>query len=188
MEQLKSCAHHGGLMRRFRHASTCTGTPMTFSVFIPPAALGGAKVPAIYFLAGLECTDETFAMKAGAFAHAARAGVAMICPDTSPRGAGVAGESESWDFGVGAGFYVDATAPPWSSNWRMYSYVTAELLLLVSAHLPIDTSRTSIMGHSMGGLGALLCALRNPGMFKAVTAFAPISNPSEVSLLISAVG
>ena len=136
MELIKSWAHHGGAVRRYRHASASTGTPMSFLVFLPPQALGdSAKVPAIYFLAGLECTDETFAMKGGAFAQAAKAGVAFICPDTSPRGAGIPGESDSWDFGVAAGFYVDAAQAPWSANYRMFSYVTVELPELVNAHL-----------------------------------------------------
>lgn len=140
MELLKSWAHHGGVVRRYRHASASTGTAMSFVVFLPAQALAepARSVPAIYFLAGLECTDETFAMKGGAFSHAAKAGVAFVCPDTSPRGAGVPGEAESWDFGVGAGFYVDATQPPWSAHWRMFSYVTSELPALVTTHLPID--------------------------------------------------
>jgi S-formylglutathione hydrolase len=140
MELLKSWAHHGGVVRRYRHVSASTGTAMSFVVFLPAQALGeqARRVPVIYFLAGLECTDETFAMKGGAFAHAAKAGVAFVCPDTSPRGAGVPGEAESWDFGVGAGFYIDATQAPWSAHWRMFSYVTSEVPALVAAHLPID--------------------------------------------------
>jgi len=144
-------------------------------VFLPPTE---AKVPAIYCLAGLECNDTTFLENSFAMRHAARCGVALVCPDTSPRGAGVEDESKDWDFGVGAGFYVNATESKWSKNWNMHDYVTKELPALVEHELPISSKR-SIMGHSMGGHGALILYLRNPGFYRSCSAFAPISNPSQ---------
>ena len=148
-----------------------------FSVYLPPQALVGAKVPAVVFLAGLTCTEETFMIKANAQRIAAELGIALIAPDTSPRGANVPGESDAWDFGVGAGFYLDATREPWAKHWRMESYLLTELLPMVTDKLPIDGQRIGIFGHSMGGHGALTLALRHPGVFKSLSAFAPISNP-----------
>lgn len=166
----------------FTHASSSTSTPMTFSVFLPPAALAptcsAGSIPVIYWLSGLTCTWENFSTKGGAFAAAAVAGVAVVAPDTSPRGEGVA-EGGSWSLGVGAGFYVDATEPRWRDHYRMATYVTEELPAVLAAGLPaLAPLRRSIMGHSMGGLGAISLALRSPGSFKAVTAFAPIAHPS----------
>lgn len=151
---------------------------MRFSVFVPPRAETEA-VPALYFLAGLTCTEETFQIKAGAQRVAADLGLLLISPDTSPRGAGIAGEDDDWDFGTGAGFYVDATAEPWSRHYRMYSYVTRELYDLVSREFPVRPGRQGIFGHSMGGHGALVCALRESERFRSVSAFAPISAPSD---------
>lgn len=170
-------ACHGGAQRFYQHASRETGLPMKFSVFLPPKAVAGEKVPALLYLAGLTCTEETFPIKAGAQQLAAELGLALIAPDTSPRGAGVAGESDAWDFGVGAGFYLDATQAPWAAHWRMESYLLKELLPLLEAHLPIDGRRLGLFGHSMGGHGALTLALRHPGRFQSISAFAPIANP-----------
>jgi S-formylglutathione hydrolase len=147
-------------------------------VFLPPQASKG-PMPALIYLAGLTCNEETFMAKAGAQRLAAELGLALIAPDTSPRGANVPGEADSWDFGVGAGFYLDATQPPWSRHWRMESWLTAELLPLLTSALPIDAARIGIFGHSMGGHGALSLALRHPGVFQSVSAFAPICAPSQ---------
>ena len=178
LELLSEHACFGGVQRFYQHASSVIGLPMKFSVYLPPQA-AQAKVPALLFLAGLTCTDETFMAKAGAQRLAAELGLALIAPDTSPRGAGVLGEAESWDFGVGAGFYLDATQAPWSQHYRMESYITAELLPLLAGSLPIDAGRLGIFGHSMGGHGALTLALMHPGLFKSVSAFAPICAPTQ---------
>lgn len=177
-ELLSEHACFGGVQRFYQHASTEIGLPMKFSVFLPPAAQQG-PVPALLFLAGLTCTEETFMVKAGAQRLAAELGLALIAPDTSPRGANVPGEAESWDIGVGAGFYLDATAEPWARHWRMESYLVKELLPQVLAQLPVDGERLGIFGHSMGGHGALTLALRHPGRFKSVSAFAPICAPTQ---------
>jgi S-formylglutathione hydrolase len=180
LELLSSHACHGGEQRFYRHESQTIGLPMRFSVYLPPQALqSNAKVPALCYLAGLTCTEETFAIKAGAQRFAAQHGVALVAPDTSPRGAGVPGESASWDFGVGAGFYVDATQEPWATHYRMYSYVRDELRETVLDELPMDGSRLGIFGHSMGGHGALMLALRNPQIYRSVSAFAPIAAPTR---------
>ena len=182
VELLSEHGCFGGLQRFYRHDAQEVGLPMRFSVFLPPQAridAAGGKVPALVFLAGLTCNEETFMTKAGAQQLAAELGLALIAPDTSPRGAGITGESDSWDFGVGAGFYLDATASPWNKNYRMESYITAELLPLIVAHLPIDASKLGIFGHSMGGHGALTLALRHPGQFKSVSALAPICAPTH---------
>ena len=176
LELVSSHACHGGEQRFYRHDSKTIGLPMKFSVYLPPQAAHG-RVPALFYLAGLTCTEETFAIKAGAQQYAAQHGLALVAPDTSPRGAGVPGETDAWDFGVGAGFYVDATEAPWSTHYRMYSYVADELHRTVSAELPIDGARLGIFGHSMGGHGALVLALRNPDVFRSVSAFAPIAAP-----------
>lgn len=176
-ELLSAHACYGGAQRFYQHASREIGLPMKFSVYLPPKAVAGEKVPALLYLAGLTCTEETFAIKAGAQRLAAELNVALIAPDTSPRDAGVAGEADAWDFGVGAGFYLDATQAPWSPHWRMESWLLRELLPLVAEHLPIDGERLGIFGHSMGGHGALTLALRHPGRFKSLSAFAPIANP-----------
>lgn len=166
----------GGVIEFHRHASRCCGADMRFAVFVPPAA-GNGPVPALYYLAGLTCNEETFMVKAGAQAHAASHSLLLVAPDTSPRGAGLAGEDDDWDLGTGAGFYVDATREPWSAHYRMYSYVTEELPALIAAKFPVIEERQGIFGHSMGGHGALVCALRNPDLFKSVSAFAPICAP-----------
>ncbi|MBO1015534.1 S-formylglutathione hydrolase [Achromobacter sp. SD115] len=169
----------GGWQRYYRHESAEIGLPMRFSVYVPPQAEQG-PVPVLFYLAGLTCTEETFMIKAGAQRLAAELGVMLVAPDTSPRGANVPGEEESWDLGTGAGFYVDATTPAWRGHYRMYSYVTQELHGIVTGEaLPGDASRTGIFGHSMGGHGALVLALRNPGKFRSVSAFAPIAAPSQ---------
>ncbi|MFP3796865.1 MULTISPECIES: S-formylglutathione hydrolase [Paraburkholderia] len=171
-------ACYGGVQRIYKHESETIGLPMRFSVYLPPQARN-AKVPALFYLAGLTCTEETFPIKAGAQRFAAQHGIALIAPDTSPRGANVPGEADAWDFGVGAGFYVDATREPWSTHWRMYSYVRDELRAAVTEHLPIDGERLGIFGHSMGGHGALTLALRNPDIYRSVSAFAPIAAPTR---------
>ena len=169
----------GGTIGFYSHASTETGTEMKFSVFVPPNAAARPR-PALYFLAGLTCTEETFMIKAGALRHAAELGLVLVAPDTSPRGLGLPGEEDSWDFGTGAGFYLDAEAEPWRQNYRMYSYVTQELPALVEATFPVEAGRRGVFGHSMGGHGALVVALRNPEVYRSVSAFAPICNPVAV--------
>lgn len=175
---LSQHACFGGVQRFYEHDSREIGLPMRFSVFLPPQAVHG-PVPALLYLAGLTCTEETFMVKAGAQRRAAELGLALIAPDTSPRGAGVAGEVESWDFGVGAGFYLDATQAPWSQHYRMESYLIAELLPLVAQELPVNAQRLGVFGHSMGGHGALTLALKHPGLFQSVSAFAPICAPTQ---------
>jgi S-formylglutathione hydrolase len=175
---LSEHACFGGVQRFYQHASREIGLPMRFSVFLPPQAAQG-KVPALLYLAGLTCNEETFMVKAGAQRMAAELGLALITPDTSPRGANLPGEADSWDFGAGAGFYLDASQAPWSRHYRMESYLTAELLPLLTESLPLDAERIGIFGHSMGGHGALTLALRHPGLFKSVSAFAPICAPSQ---------
>ena len=167
----------GGTQFVYRHASRETGTPMRVAVFVPPQAKD-AKVPVVWFLSGLTCTEENFTVKAGAQRVASELGLILIAPDTSPRGEGVPDDPEgAYDFGLGAGFYVDATQEPWAKNYRMRSYIEHELPELIAENLPADMSRQGITGHSMGGHGALTIALRNPGRFKAVSAFAPIASP-----------
>lgn len=183
LELLANHTCYGGAQRIYKHESKVIGLPMRFAVYLPPQATQGAdaaevKVPALFYLAGLTCTEETFPIKAGAQRFAAQHGIALIAPDTSPRGAGIPGESAAWDFGVGAGFYVDATEEPWSKHFRMYSYVRDELRETVLANLPVDGERLGIFGHSMGGHGALMLALRNPQIYRSVSAFAPIAAPS----------
>ena len=177
LEMLSEHACFGGVQRFYSHQSSEIGLPMRFSVFLPAQARAG-KVPALFYLAGLTCTEETFMTKGGAQRVAAAEGLILITPDTSPRGAGIAGESDGWDFGLAAGFYVDATQAPWNAHYRMYSYVL-ELYRTVVQELPIDASRVGIFGHSMGGHGALVLALRNPDLFCSVSAFAPICAPSQ---------
>jgi S-formylglutathione hydrolase len=167
----------GGVQRFYRHASAEIGLPMRFVLYLPPQAPQGQRVPLVVYLAGLTCTEETFTMKAGAQRVAAALGLALLMPDTSPRGANLPGEAESWDFGVGAGFYLDATNAPWSRHWRMESYLLNELLPQVWQHAPVQRERTGVFGHSMGGHGALTLALRHPGVFASVSALAPICAP-----------
>jgi len=176
---MKTISEHGsfgGVQGYYSHASREIGLEAKFSVDQPPQAKSG-KVPVLYYLAGLTCTEETFAIKAGAQKVASELGLMLVAPDTSPRGANLPGETDAWDFGAGAGFYVDATREPWSKHYRMYSYVTRELPALVAEHFPAAGSRQGIFGHSMGGHGALVCALRNPALFRTVSAFAPIAAP-----------
>lgn len=178
LELLSEHACFGGVQRFYRHASDVIGLPMQFGVYLPPQALQpGARVPVLFYLAGLTCTEETFAIKAGAQQHAAQHGLAIVTPDTSPRGTDLPGQADSWDFGVGAGFYLDATEAPWAAHWRMETYLTQELHGLVGQHLPADPARAGIFGHSMGGHGALTLALRHPGRYRSVSAIAPIANP-----------
>ena len=178
LETLAEHACWGGTLGFYRHASAVCAGQMRFSVFVPPQARS-APVPAVFALAGLTCTEETFAIKAGAQRAAAELGLALVMPDTSPREPVLPGDRESWDFGQGAGFYVDATQAPWSANYRMFGYVTDELPEAVARSFPIDMSRLGIMGHSMGGHGALVAALRRPDRFGSCSAFAPISAPSD---------
>ncbi len=178
LELLNEHRCHDGVQRYYRHASQEIGLPMKFSVYLPPQAAEQA-VPVLYYLAGLTCTEETFAIKAGAQRLAAHYGLMLVAPDTSPRGAGVAGEDEAWEFGTGAGFYLDATQAPWSTHYRMESYVTRELYDLVQRELPAQPGQAGIFGHSMGGHGALTLALRHPDRYRSVSAFAPIAAPSR---------
>ncbi|MCW6507730.1 S-formylglutathione hydrolase [Lichenifustis flavocetrariae] len=164
-----------GLQRTYRHPSAATGTPMRVAVYLPPQAEHG-PVPVVWFLAGLTCTEDNFTQKAGAQRVAAELGLALIAPDTSPRGEGVP-DDPAYDFGQGAGFYLDATVSPWSQHFQMRRYIEDELPRLLGAELPIDPTRQSLCGHSMGGHGALTIALRNPSRYKAVSAFAPIVSP-----------
>lgn len=167
----------GGRQLFCRHRSIEIGLPMRFALFLPPQMSASSLM--LMFLSGLTCTEETFTIKSGAQRFAAELGFALLMPDTSPRGAAVPGEADDWDFGVGAGFYLDATRAPWSRNWRMESYLMDELLPLVIAAHGIDPARVAISGHSMGGHGALTLALRHPGRFASVSAFAPIAAPSR---------
>jgi S-formylglutathione hydrolase len=169
----------GGEVRFLRHASQSTRCDMELSVFVPPRA-ADSPVPVLYWLSGLTCTAENFTGKAGAQRLAAEHGLLVVAPDTSPRGKDVPDVPERWDLGQGAGFYLNATTPRWRDHYRMYDYVVDELPELVRAHFRTTPGREAIAGHSMGGHGALVCALRNPGRYRSVSAFAPISTPSEV--------
>ena len=175
LETVSETRCFGGRQITFKHASGATGTAMRVAVFLPPGAERG-PVPAFWFLSGLTCTEDNFSQKAGAQRAAAELGLALVAPDTSPRGDGVP-DDEAYDFGMGAGFYLDATEAPWSANYRMRSYVEDELPALLAAALPLDLSRQGLSGHSMGGHGALTIGLRNPGRFRAVSAFSPIVSP-----------
>lgn len=185
LQNLKTLSSHrcfGGNMSFHEHDSRETGLPMRFSVFMPPQADAGRAVPALIYLAGLTCTEETFMIKAGAQRIAAELGLALIAPDTSPRGPAVEnlpGAKASWDFGIGAGFYLDATEAPWDTNWRMESWIVGELLPGLVQQLGLDNGRIGIFGHSMGGHGALTLALRHPGRFRSLSALAPICAPTE---------
>ncbi len=178
----------GGSQGFYRHQSQETGTAMRFSVFVPPQAKS-APVPVLWFLSGLTCTEENFTVKAGAQRAAAELGIMLVAPDTSPRGEGVPGDPDNaYDFGLGAGFYVDATEAPWSTNYRMYSYITRELPTVIQENFPADLERQGISGHSMGGHGALTIALKNPRIFRSVSAFAPIVAPAQVPWGMKALG
>lgn len=180
MELLSTNVSFDGEHRRYRHTSATLECTMEFAVYLPPAALGPEpeKVPALWWLSGLTCNDQNFMQKAGAQKRAAELGMAIICPDTSPRGVNLPGEDDSYDFGSGAGFYINATQQPWAPHYRMYDYVVKELPQLVENELPL-TDKRSISGHSMGGHGALICALRNPGRYASVSAFAPVAHPTK---------
>ena len=178
METVSEHRCFGGVQGVYRHQSQHTNTPMQFSVFVPSAAAGG-KCPVLWILSGLTCTEENFTVKAGAQKVAESYGMIVIVPDTSPRGAGIEGEDESYDFGTGAGFYLDATQAPWNDNYRMYSYITQELQALIRDNFPVDCSRQGITGHSMGGHGALTFGLKNPHLYHSISAFAPICSPTR---------
>jgi S-formylglutathione hydrolase len=170
----------GGTVGFYKHASAVNNCTMKFAVYTPPQAERG-KVPVLYYLAGLTCTEETFQIKAGAQRRAAELGLMLVSPDTSPRGVPLPGDSDAYDFGVGAGFYLDATQEPWSRHYKMYSYVTSELPALIDANFPVDGGRQGIFGHSMGGHGALSIGLKNPGgRYRSISAFAPIVAPKQV--------
>jgi len=171
---------HGGVQGVYKHSSRETKTEMTFSVFVPPHQ-DGAKLPVVFYLSGLTCTHANVTEKGEYRAACAELGLILVAPDTSPRGVGVPGDpANAYDFGLGAGFYVDATREPFAKNYRMWSYVTEELPHVVAANFPADPRRQSVMGHSMGGHGALTVALRNPDRYRAASAFAPIVAPSQV--------
>ncbi len=179
MHEIGSARCFAGRQLRYSHDSVVLGCSMTFSVFLPPAAELGA-VPVLYWLSGLTCTDENFVTKAGAQRVAAELGIALVAPDTSPRGEGVPDDAEgAYDFGLGAGFYVNATEEPWAQHYQMYDYVVSELPALINAEFPVDPQRQAISGHSMGGHGALTVALNNPDSYRSVSAFAPICAPSQ---------
>lgn len=172
---------HGGTQHVVRHASRATGTDMTFSVFLPPSAQGGARLPVVWYLSGLTCTHANVTDKGEYRRACAELGLIFVAPDTSPRGEEVPDDAaDAYDFGLGAGFYVDATQEPFNRNYRMYSYITDELPALIADTFPSDMNAQAITGHSMGGHGALTIALKNPGRFRSVSAFAPIVAPSQV--------
>ncbi|MEO8803185.1 MAG: S-formylglutathione hydrolase [Rudaea sp.] len=169
----------GGMQGFYRHESTACAGPMRFAVFKPPQSTTAA-VPVLTFLSGLTCTEENFTVKAGAQRVAAELGLMLVIPDTSPRNTGIPGEADEEDFGAGAGFYLDATQAPWSRHFNMYTYVTQELPAVIAANFPVDDTRQGIFGHSMGGHGALTIALKHPGRYRSVSAFAPIVSPMRV--------
>ncbi|MGA0563833.1 S-formylglutathione hydrolase [Ancylobacter sp. VNQ12] len=177
LEIISKAKSHGGIQGVYRHDSNVTGTPMTFAVFVPPQALSG-PVPVLWYLSGLTCTHANVMEKGEYRAAAAKHGVIIVAPDTSPRGADVADEPDNWQFGSGAGFYLDATQEPYARHYRMYSYLIEELTSLIAAEFPADMSRQGIFGHSMGGHGALTIALKHPNRFASCSAFAPIVQPS----------
>ena len=177
LEIVSSNKSFGGWHKRYRHRSSSLNCDMVFAVYLPPQAEQGATLPVLYWLSGLTCSDENFMQKAGAQRMAAELGLIIVAPDTSPRGEGVADDANgAYDFGLGAGFYVNATQEPFARHYRMYDYVVQELPALIEANFPVSDKR-GIAGHSMGGHGALICALKNPGRYQSVSAFSPISNP-----------
>lgn len=179
MQEISSNCMFGGYHKRFSHQSTACQCEMTFAIYLPPQATNG-NCPVVYWLSGLTCTDENFSTKAGAQRLAAELGLILVMPDTSPRGANLPGEDDNYDFGTGAGFYLNATVEPWAKHYNMYDYIVDELPGLINEHFPIDENRQSICGHSMGGHGALTIALKNPQRYRSVSAFAPIVAPSQV--------
>lgn len=166
-------------MAYYSHLSNVLGCSMKVGVYFPPQAEQGEPLPALTYLAGLTCTEETFAMKGGAQQFAAERGIILIAPDTSPRGIGIEGEDDNWDFGTGAGFYIDATNGNWANHYRMESYITRELQDLMAHSFKVDIDRQGIFGHSMGGHGALTLGLKHPGIYKSISAFAPICSPTR---------
>ena len=179
LEIISSNKSFGGWHNRYRHHSATLNCDMVFAVYLPPQAEQGKKLPVLYWLSGLTCTDENFMQKAGAQRLAAELGLVLVAPDTSPRGAEVPGDPDgAWDFGHGAGFYLNASEQPWAQHYRMHDYVVHELPALIEASFPVS-DRRGISGHSMGGHGALVCALRNPGRYRSLSVFAPIANPSN---------
>jgi S-formylglutathione hydrolase len=179
LSTLEEHACFGGTVGIYSHRSEACDAEMRFAAFVPPQAADG-PVPVLYYLAGLTSTEETFVIKGGAQRPAAEHGLMLVAPDTSPRDTGIPGEDDDWDFGSGAGFYLDATREPWSAHYRMYSYVTDELPALVAEHFPADLGAQGIFGHSMGGHGALTLALNNPDLYRSVSAFAPVVAPTRV--------
>lgn len=176
LETVSEHRSFGGVQGFYRHQSDVIGLPMRFAVYQPPQA-GSGRVPVLFYLAGLTCTEETFTIKAGAQRHAAQHGLMLVACDTSPRNTGIPGEADDWEFGSGAGFYLNATQAPWSQYFRMYDYLLEELRATVLGHFPGEAHRLGIFGHSMGGHGALTLALRNPTVYRSVSAFAPICSP-----------
>lgn len=175
-KRLSAYKSFGGKVGFYSHASSTCNCEMRFAVYQPPQ-VSEKPVPVLYFLSGLTCTEENFMVKAGAQRYAAEYGLMLVAPDTSPRNTGIAGEDKDWDFGTGAGFYVDATQEPWHQHYQMYSYIVQELPALIEANFSIEPEKQGIFGHSMGGHGALVCAMRNPQLYKSVSAFAPIAAP-----------
>ena len=176
LQCIESIKEFGGYLNRYTHDSESCHCEMTFSVYLPPQAASG-DVPALYWLSGLTCNDDNARVKAGAQRYAAEHGIAIIFPDTSPRGDDVADEADRYDLGKGAGFYLNATQEPWAKHYQMYDYITQELPALLEKNLPLIAGVKSVSGHSMGGHGALICALKNPDAYKSVSAFSPICNP-----------
>ena len=177
MELISSTKSFGGWVKRYKHSSSTVKGEMVFAIYLPPQAQT-QTVPVLYWLSGLTCNDENFTQKAGAHRLAAELGMAIVCPDTSPRGSDYPAEHESYDFGSAAGFYLNATVEPYAQTYNMYDYVVQELPALIEANFPVNGLK-SISGHSMGGHGALICALKNPGLYQSVSAFAPIVNPTQ---------
>ena len=177
MKQIESVKEFGGYLNRYQHESSSCNCLMTFSVYLPPLA-ETEKVPVVYWLSGLTCTDDNVRIKAGAQRYAAELGIILVMPDTSPRGSDVADEEDRYDLGKGAGFYVNATQKPWSKHYQMYDYVTQELPSLIEQEFPVIAGLKSITGHSMGGHGALICGLKESGAYQSVSAFSPINHPS----------
>ena len=178
LNTLKQYVCFDGVVGFYSHPSAACNCEMTFAVYLPPQAKTG-PVPVLYYLSGLTCSEENFTAKAGAQRYAAEYGLMLVAPDTSPRGAGIPGETDDWDFGVGAGFYVDATVDPWRHHYRMYRYVVEELPEVIAQHFPVQDDRAGVFGHSMGGHGALVCGLRNRDRYRSISAFAPISAPIQ---------
>ena len=176
LKQISSARCFGGFQKVFEHQSSVLQCAMKFAIYLPPQ-IDTDKVPVLYWLSGLTCTEQNFITKAGAQRFLSSLGIALVAPDTSPRGCNIEGEDDSYDFGTGAGFYVDATEEKWKENYKMYSYVTSELPELIQANFNVNPAKKSIFGHSMGGHGALICTLKNPGMYRSVSAFSPICNP-----------